>query len=387
MAGGRILVTGGAGFIGSHTVDLLVARGYDVRVLDSLEPPVHPADARGRPPAYLPDVEFLGGSVLNRDLLRHALEGVDAVFHFAAYQDYLTDFSRFFSVNAAGTALLYELIVNERLPIRKVVVASSQIVYGEGRHRCPRDGVQYPGQRLESQLARQDWEVHCSVCQTPTEPGWTDESVVNPHNSYAIAKRAQEEIAIKLGQRYGIPSVALRYSIVQGPRQSFRNAYSGALRSFAVRALAGRPPLVYEDGAQLRDYVSVHDIARANVLVLEDPRADYRVFNVGGARAISVRQLARLVIEASGNDLEPEVPGLYRVGDMRHILSDVASLRALGWEPTRGQAEIVREYVAWAREQPDLRDTYSEAAARMRAMGVLRESVAVGANGSANRGS
>jgi dTDP-L-rhamnose 4-epimerase len=365
----HILVTGGAGFIGSHTVDALLARGHRVRVLDSLEPPVH----TGERPAYLPAaVELVRGSVTERADFRSALDGVEAVFHFAAYQDYLTDFSRFFAVNSAGTALLYELIVNHRLPIQKVVVASSQAVYGEGAYDCPAHGRSYPEQRTAEQLERRQWEIRCPECGAVMQPAATDERVVAPHNSYGLSKRDQEEIALKLGRRYGIPSVAMRYSIVQGPRQSFRNAYSGALRSFAVRVLSGRPPVLYEDGEQLRDYASIHDVVRANLLVFEDARADFQVFNVGADRRVTVRELAAMTITAAGRNLEPELPGLYRVGDTRHIVSDVSRLRALGWAPQVSQREAVDEYLAWAAEQPDLRDTFAEAQARMQAAGVLR---------------
>ena len=364
-----ILVTGGAGFIGSHTVDALLAQGHRIRVLDALEPPVH----SGERPAYLPrDLELIQGSVTDRAIFRQALDGVEAVFHLAAYQDYLTDFSHFFLSNSVGTALLYELIVNERLPVQKVVVASSQAIYGEGKYQCAVHGVQYPDQRSPEQLERQDWAVRCPLCGMPVEPLWTDEQVAVPHNSYALSKRDQEDIALKLGRRYGIPSVGLRYSIVQGPRQSFRNAYSGALRSFAVRVLAGQPPVLYEDGEQLRDYVSIHDVVRANLLVFEDHRADYQVFNVGGGRRVTVRELAALVIETAGASCQPEIPGLYRVGDTRHIFSDISKLRALGWAPRVPQPEIVHEYLAWAAAQGDLRDTFGEALARMTAAGVLR---------------
>src|SRR5579884_3705615 len=365
----KVLVTGGAGFIGSHTVDALLARGYDVRVLDSLEPPVH----TGEVPAYLPaEVEVCRGSVVHPAELRRALEGVDAVFHLAAYQDYLTDFSHFFHTNSVGTALLYEIIVGECLPIRKVVVASSQAVYGEGKYQCPIHGLQHPDQRTPEQLARADWDVGCPECGEPLTPLWTDEAFARPHNSYALSKRDQEDVAIKLGRRYGIPSVALRYSILQGPRQSFRNAYSGALRSFAVRVLTGQPPIVYEDGQQLRDVVSVHDVVRANLVALEDSRADYQAFNVGSGRQITVRALADMVIGEAGLDVEPELPGIFRLGDTRHIFSDISRFASYGWRPRVGQAEIVREYLDWAADQPDLADTVAPAQSKMRAMGVLQ---------------
>jgi dTDP-L-rhamnose 4-epimerase len=367
----NILLIGGAGFIGSHTADALVARGHRVRVLDSLEQPVH----AGAWPAHLnPRLESRRGSVTDRVALLSALDSIDAVFNFAAYQDYMTDFSRFFAVNCAGTALLYETIVAARMPVRRVIVASSQAVFGEGLYRCRRHGLQPAEPRSSAQLEEGAWEVTCPVCQRPMEPEAIDERHARPHSCYGVSKRAQEEIALTLGRRYGIPSVALRYSIVQGPRQSLRNAYSGALRSFTMRALCGEPPVLFEDGRQLRDYVSVHDVVRANLLALDDTRTDYEAYNVGGNRRTSVRELAEMVLDAAGVRTEPEVPGVYRLGDSRHIISDISKLRALGWEPRVAQEDIVREYVAWATRERDTHDVFAEARQRMTEAGVLRQS-------------
>lgn len=365
----RVLVTGGAGFIGSHTVDLLLARGYEVCVLDRLGPPVH---RRGRP-TYLPgDVEVLEGDVRSAGDLSRSLRGVDAIFHLAAYQDYMPDFSTFFDVNGVGTALLYELIVRDHLPVQKIVVASSQAVYGEGPYACPEHGRHLAAPRSPEQLARRDWEVRCPLSGVPTTPIPATEDLASPHNQYAISKYAQELIALRLGWRHRIPSVALRYSITQGPRQSFYNAYSGILRIFTMRLLHGRPPVVYEDGAQLRDYVAVEDAARANLLVLEDARADYQVLNVGGGGVATVLEYAALVARAVGTDLEPVVPGEYRVGDTRHIVSDVGKIRALGWAPQRSLPEIVEGYVAWARSQPDFGDYHREAEQAMKLVGAVQ---------------
>jgi dTDP-L-rhamnose 4-epimerase len=374
----RILVTGGAGFIGSHTVDLLLARGYRVRVLDSLAAPVHP---RPEKPAYLsPAAEFVLGDVRDRETLARALRGVDAVFHLAAYQDYLPDFSTFFDVNSVGTALLYEVIVRDALPVRKVVVASSQSVYGEGKYRCPAHGVIYPEARSLTRLAAGEWEPVCPVvddggsrrCAELLRLEATDEAVVQPHNPYAISKYSQEMIALTLGRRHGIPSVAMRYSITQGPRQSFTNAYSGILRIFTLRLLNGRAPVAYEDGGQLRDYVSVFDVAEANLTVLERAEADYQVFNVGGERAVSVLQYAHLLARRLGQEIAPSLPGEFRLGDTRHILSDTARLRRLGWEPRVEMETIIDQYVEWARRQPGARDCSLEAEAVMKSAGVLR---------------
>lgn len=367
----RILVTGGAGFIGSQTVDLLLEKGHTVRILDSLTPPVH---FEGKLPDYVPsDVEFQRGDVRDRAAWETALQGIDAVFHFAAYQDYLTDFSKFFHVNTVGTALLYEVAVANRLPLRKIVVASSQAAYGEGKYTCPQDGVQYPPLRAEEQLLNRDWDVHCPVCKGRMDPLLTGEERVNPHNQYAMSKYTQEMLALNFGRRYSIPTVAVRFSITQGPRQSFRNAYSGALRIFATRLLSDRAPVCYEDGCQLRDYVSVHDVARANVLLMEDDRANYKVFNIGGGRAVTVKDYATLIAAKVGKDIQPSIPGLFRFGDTRHIVSDISKLQALDWQPRVTLDEIVQEYLEWAEAQPDVRDYYESAEQEMKALGTLRE--------------
>lgn len=366
-------MTGGAGFIGSHTVDALLARGDTVRVMDSLEPPVH----RNGIPSYMPPgVELVRASMLDRDALRAALTGIDAVVHLAAYQDYLTDFSRFFSVNTVGTALLYELIVNERLPVERVVVASSQASYGEGAYQCAEHGRVHPGPRPERQLVRRHWDVRCPVCGGSVEPSWTDERTVHPHSAYGMSKYAQEQAAIHIGRRYGIPTTALRYSIVQGPRQSFHNAYSGALRVFVTRLLNGKGPVIFEDGRQLRDYVWIGDVVSATLLALDDPRTDYHVFNVGGDRRVTVRELFELCRRACDVELAADIPGVYRFGDTRHMFSDVSALKQLGWRTTLDQASVVRAYVAWAREQPEVPDAFSAAEQRMKATGVLRETEA-----------
>jgi len=366
----RVLVTGGAGFIGSHTVDRLVAEGHEVRILDSLEKPVH---LKGKPAYLHPAAEFRQGDVTRREDLLPALAGIDAVIHLAAYQDYLPDFSKFFRVNAMGTALLYELIVGEKLPVRKVVVASSQAVYGEGRHRCPDGHVVHPGIRAEERLRAGRFEVPCPDGGGDTQWEPTDEATVNPQNQYALSKHAQEQIAIQLGRRYRIPSVGMRYSIVQGPRQSFYNAYSGACRVFCLALHFGKDPTIYEDGLQVRDFVNIHDVVDANLLVLGDARADYQVFNVGGGRAWTVNEFARIVGRAFGVDIEPRPSGLFRFGDTRHICSDVSRLRALGWSPRRGPEESVAEYVAWLRSQQNIEDVLAYAERTMKEMNVLRK--------------
>lgn len=367
----NILITGGAGFIGSHTADLLLASGYNVRVLDSLTPPVH---RPGLLPDYFPSgAEFVYGDVRNKADWEAALQHIDAVIHLAAYQDYLPDFSTFFHVNNVGTALLYEVIVAQRLPIQKVIVAGSQAAYGEGKYECAEHGVQYPPPRPIEQLQRHDWEPKCPLCAGELALCHTDESRTNPHNSYSISKITEEQIALTLGKRYDIPSVSMRYSIVQGARQSFRNAYSGVLRIFAMQLLAGKRPTAYEDGEQIRDYVYVGDVARANKLVLEDERANYRAFNVGGGRKVTVNEFGSAMAKMAGrDDLAPVRKGEFRVGDTRHIISDVSRLRALGWEPTGHIEQNIKEYLDWAANQPDFGDYTKAAREHMQNVGALK---------------
>ncbi len=367
----RVLVTGGAGFIGSHTVDLLLEKGYAVRILDSLQPRVHP---RGKPPWVPGEAEFLQGDVARRDDLAAALEGMECVMHLAAYQDYLPDFSSFIHTNTESTALLFELIVADRVryPVRKMVLASSQAVCGEGLYRCAEHGLLTPPPRPLEQLRRGDWELHCPICGSNMQPELIPETVISPGTAYGISKYAIELLADRLGHRYGIPTACMRYTYVQGPRNSFYNAYSGIARIFALRLLHGLPPVCFEDGRQLRDYVNVRDVARANVLAMEDERADFGVFNVGGRRPVTVLEFARIMIDECGSPVEPVVPGEFRLGDTRHTISDVSRLVALGWQPNIPVEQNVHEYVEWMRQQQTTDEFLREAERVMREQNVIQ---------------
>jgi dTDP-L-rhamnose 4-epimerase len=373
----KVLVTGGAGFIGSHTVDVLLEKGYAVRVLDNLQPRVHP---RGKPPWLSPDAEFQQGDVSDRRDLAQALAGVDYVIHLAAYQDYLPDFSTFIHTNTESTALIFELIVEatlaERpLAVRKIVFASSQSVCGEGLYRCATHGLLTPPPRSVAQLERGDWELHCPECGATMTNALIPESVCSPGTTYAISKYAIELLADRLGRRYGIPTACMRYTYVQGTRNSFYNAYSGIARIFALRLLHGLPPVCFEDGQQLRDYVNVRDVARANVLAMEEDRANFGVFNVGGKRPVTVIEFGRIMCREFGSPLEPAVPGEFRLGDTRHTISDVSRLEALGWRPTIPVEQNVREYVDWMRQQRTTDEFLREAERVMRQQGVVRKAL------------
>jgi dTDP-L-rhamnose 4-epimerase len=393
----RCLVTGGAGFIGSHTVDLLLRRGYEVRILDSLQPRVHP---RGRP-AFVPrEAEFIHGDVAVPADLSRALAGVDVVVHLAAYQDYMPDFSQFMHTNAESAALLFEFAVSDRAryPVRRIVFASSQAVAGEGVYLCPvcaggvraptipeqlaagrsaapdlpPEAIRVPGPRPVDQLKRGEWDIRCPRCGGPMQPLLIPEDTVSPGTAYGISKYAIELLADRLGRRHGIPTVCLRYTYVQGPRNSFHNAYSGVARRFALQILHGRLPVIYEDGQQLRDYINVQDVARANLLAIEDSRTDHQIYNVGGGRAVTVLEMASMLLAAFNSALTPAVPGEFRVGDTRHTISDLSRLRALGWSPAIRVEESVAEYVAWIREQPEIDGALEEAERQMHELGVLQ---------------
>jgi dTDP-L-rhamnose 4-epimerase len=343
----KALVTGGAGFIGSHIAEALLREGIEVVVLDSLEPRVHSPGMS----AFFPDgARLIQGDVRDKSAWELALEGVDYVFHQAAYQDYMTDYSKFFHTNVVGTALLYEVLGERKRQVQKVVVASSQAVYGEGQYECAEHGPILPAARSRDQMVRGDWEVKCPHCGIAMKPKLLDERFPNPYNQYALSKYGQETAAIRLGQKIGVPTVALRYSIVQGPRQSPFNAYSGVCRIFTVRLMNEERPVIYEDGNQLRDYCHIDDVVAANLLVLREPRADFEAFNVGGGEGTTVREYADQLARVVGTEVRPLIPGKFRVGDNRHSVSSVAKLGALGWSPRKGLQQIMRDYWEWLRE-------------------------------------
>lgn len=366
----KVLVTGGAGFIGSHTVDALVERGYDVRVLDNLQKPVHLA---GIPKYINSKAEYIWGDIRDKDILMRALTDVAYIFHFAAYQDYLPDFSTFFSVNSVGTALIYEIIVEKSLPIRKIIVASSQFVNGEGVYKDSRGRFHYPGRRDNLQLSEGRWDF-TDEFGYPLIWQKTDENYSSPPNQYAISKYSQELMALNLGERYDIPSVALRYSIVQGSRQSFYNAYSGACRIFSLHYYFKKAPIVYEDGQMIRDFVNVHDVIDANMIALEKSEANGQVFCVGGGAPITIEKYARMISRVYDlEELEPKIPGEYRFGDTRHACSDIKKITELGWVPQRSVEDSAQEYKEYLESQTNISDILNYSQNNMKRLNVVRK--------------
>jgi dTDP-L-rhamnose 4-epimerase len=307
----KILVTGGAGFIGSHIVDALVKQGHSVRVLDLLVSQVHGA---GEPLHLNSEAEFIRGDVCDSEALARALDGVEVVYHKAAevgVGQSMYEMQRYVRANSLGTAALLEAIVERRGGIRKLIVASSMSIYGEGAYLCKDCGEVYPMLRPTSQLLKRRWEVECPACGKPLEPtGTSEEKPLFPTSVYAITKQDQEQLCLVAGRAYGVPTVALRYFNVYGPRQALSNPYTGVCAIFSSRLLNDQRPLVFEDGNQTRDFVHVSDIVQANLLALCTDRADYQAINVGTGRATSVREAARMLSEGLGKALEPENVGL-----------------------------------------------------------------------------
>lgn len=366
----RVLITGGAGFIGSHTADELDERGYKIRILDNLSPGVH----FGKWPDYLkPEYEKMKGDVRRRADWEKALKNIDYVVHLAALTDLIPDYKKFFDINVTGTALLYQVIREGKLPIKKVVVASSQFVYGEGKWKCKKHGVVTPKPRSEERLKKGLWEPVCPMCGGKIEYLKYVETHQDPPNHYAITKYTAEMIALKLGRLNNIPSAAMRYSVVQGPRQSVKNMYSAAIRIFSLGALQGEAPIIYEDGKQMRDFVSVYDVARANAIVLEDDRANYENFNVGGGRGGTVLQLAKEVCSAIKLRVNLKPSGMYRVGDVRHCISDISKLKKLVWAPKVSMEESVKQYVEWLEKQKLDKDYLGMAKKKMAELGMVKK--------------
>jgi dTDP-L-rhamnose 4-epimerase len=358
----NVLITGGAGFVGSHLADGLLRQGHAVRVLDDLTPQVHPGGVR---PDYLSnEVELIHGDVRDPNLLKSVLEGIDVIYHFAAtvgVGQSMYEISRYMSVNTQGTAELLQAVLDTKAPIQKIVVASSMSIYGEGRY-VGADGKRYaPPVRTVEQLKRGEWEV--SVGDSGAlKPVPTDEDKPSEINSmYALSKRDQEELCMIYGRTYGLPVTALRFFNIYGTRQALSNPYTGVAAVFASRMLNGRQPLIFEDGEQQRDFVSIHDIVRANILAMDAPKSNGEVINVGSGNPVSIRRVAELLANALGSKgLEPVVTGKYRAGDIRHCYADISKARTLlGYEPQVSHEEGFAELADWlaGQEAEDKADT------------------------------
>jgi len=370
----RILVTGGAGFIGSHLVDALVEKGHDVVIYDSLEPQVHQKKEK---PVYLNKrAEFVKSDVRDKNKLKEVVRNVDIVFHQAAMVGVgqsMYQIENYMDVNTLGTAKLLEILVNEEHSVKKLVVASSMSVYGEGKYTCEDCGVVYPKLRPKEQLSAREWEMKCPNCGKEVKTVPTDEDKpLHPTSIYAISKRDQEEMSIVTGRAYGIPTVALRYFNVYGPRQSLSNPYTGVCAIFSSRIKNDSTPIIFEDGWQSRDFTSVYDIVQANILVMNFNSADYEVYNVGTGKPTSISEIANVLITlySKNLNLKPEIVNKYRSGDIRHCYADVSKITKLGFKPEIELAQGMEELVQWG-EKVEAKDKFEQAQEELKKKGLV----------------
>jgi len=365
------LVTGGAGLIGSHLVDLLLERGYRVKILDNLEPATHPAGK----PAWVPaDAEFIQGDVRSVDDWTKALRGVTRVFHQAAWGGFSPDISKMTDTNICGTAKMFEVIRRDALPVEKIVVASSQAVYGEGKHECPEHGPCHPRMRPVAQLEQGIWDVLCPVCRRPMKGVPIDEETFpDVTGTYSISKYAHERLTLALARECGIPAVALRYALTFGPRQSLFNPYTGICSIFSMQILSGKRPIVFEDGRQTRDFTFVKNVAEANLYVMEHAAANDQVFNVGTGVATSVYEFASTLARLYGKpELTPFLPNEFRPLDLRNLVTDNRKLKSIGWQPRSTWQEGLAAYVAWIQSQDRPEVYFERALEELRRVGMVK---------------
>ena len=370
----NILVTGGMGFVGSYLVDKLIQRGHRVRIFDNLDPQVHPN--RELPDYANPHAEFIQADIRDYDALKKALHGIEIIFHKAAavgvgQSQY--EIKKYVDVNTGGTANLLDILVNNKHNIEKLIVAASQTSYGEGRYTCAEHGPQHPGLRPENQLKRANWEHKCPVCKKDMPPAPVPEDTERLcHTIYAQTKTHQEDMVLNIGRAYKIPSVALRYFNIFGPRQSLSNPYTGVTAIFMSRLKNNKRPVIYEDGKQSRDFISVHDIVRANILAMEKSEGDYQAFNVGSGIGTSIEHIALTLSNILGTEhLAPHIPGTYRQGDTRHSIADISRIKkTLGFEPSVSFQHGMEELVEWGRDREAI-DGFAKAQDALQQRGLI----------------
>jgi dTDP-L-rhamnose 4-epimerase len=375
--GERVLITGGAGFVGSHLADALASAGREVILFDNLEPQVH-GDANPRPKYLDANHRLERGDIRDPDALEPLVREVDSVVHLAAMVGVgqsMYQMRRYTDVNALGMATLLEALVANRDRVRKLVVASSMSIYGEGAYRCAACGPVFPRLRPTEQLTQFDWEMHCPRCGLQLQPVPTSEDKpLYPTSIYAITKRDHEEMALAFGHAYNVPAVALRFFNIYGSRQALTNPYTGVAAIFCGRMLSGQTPVIYEDGRQLRDFVHVSDIVQACCLAISQSGADHQVVNVGSGRPISVQQVGELLARELGWAHGFEIRHQFRAGDIRHCFADISRIHTLlGYTPRYQFEDGVPELVAWVAEQHGLAvPAAGDADRQLEAYGLLR---------------
>lgn len=349
----KILVTGGAGFVGSFLVDKLILEGYQVRILDNLEAQVH----KNKLPSYInTNAEFMHGDVRNYSDFQKALEDIDAVYHLAAavgvgqsnYQ-----IKKYVDTNVSGTANLLDILINTKHKVKKIITISSMTGYGEGNYLCDKDGLVRPSLRQEAQLKNKDWSLYCPKCNKKVSPISTDETALDfPNSIYGFSKKAQQDMALLIGNLYNIPTVVLRGFNIYGPRQSLSNPYTGVTAIFISRLKNNMPAVIFEDGLQTRDFVSVHDVVDAFVLSLEKKEADYQMFNIGSGVGTTIFEIAKIISKLLKKEQLIQVNENFRKNDIRHCFADInKAKKLLGWKPKINLEEGLGELIKWSKTE------------------------------------
>lgn len=350
----NILVSGGVGFIGSHLVDALIAKGYQVRVMDNLYRQIHP---ESKLPSYFNrSAQFIKGDVTRKKDWLKALKGIDAVYHFASavgVGQSMYEIEHYVKVNSLGTAIFLDILANRKHSIKKIIVAASMSSYGEGSYRCQRCGVIRPPLREDSQLIKKDFDMHCPSCEKYIEPiPTTEEAKQNSNSVYAISKKNQEEMVLTVGQAYNIPAVALRYFNVYGSRQSLSNPYNGVVAIFISRIKNNHAPIINEDGKQTRDFIHITDVTAANIAALGNNKANYQVFNVGGGKPITILKIANTLIYLLKKNLKPQISVKVRKLDVRHCYADISKIKKLlSWQPKVSLKQGLSDVISWSQNE------------------------------------
>jgi len=374
----RILITGGAGFIGSHLADLLIENSdYDITIFDNLDTQVH--GKIDNPPEYLnQNLKFIKGSVNNYEKFEEVVKENDIIFHLAAkvgVGQSMYQISNYIDNNILGTANLFNILVNSKHNIEKIVIASSNTVYGEGKASCAECGIFFPKLRVRNQLKNKDWKLLCPKCGSRLKSVYTDENTpCKPSSIYALSKRVQEEMGLMISNTYGIKIAILRLFLVYGPRQALSNPYTGVFAIFCTRLLNGKPPIVFEDGLQSRDFVNVKDVCQALLLAMKSPVANGEIFNVGTGIPLTIKKVAENFTEKINPKLKPIYNQQYRVGDIRHCVADISKIKEkLGYEPKISFDQGIEEYINWIKKQENkIQDKTEVALAELKEKGLLK---------------
>ncbi|TFF89236.1 MAG: NAD-dependent epimerase/dehydratase family protein [Promethearchaeota archaeon] len=374
----KVLVTGGAGFIGSHLVDELIkVKGHQVTVLDMLEEQVH--GPTGEPPEYLNEnAKFIKGSVTDHDLLEKLITQHEVIYHLAAIVGvgqsmYLI--KKYIENNVGGTANLLNILVNSDHDVNKLVIASSNTIYGEGKGYCNKCGIVYPKLRTTTQLEKKDWEINCPNCGSKIKPIPTDEETpLDPSSVYALSKQNQEQMSLLIGDTYGINTTVLRFFLVYGPRQALSNPYTGVCAIFSSMLFNGKPPIIFEDGQQSRDFVNVKDICQALILSMEKQSAEGEIFNVGSGNPITIKEVAETITQKINPSLKPIYNQQYRTGDIRHCLADISKIKKkLGYNPTIYFEKGIDDLLNWIKPQvSSMKDSSQKAFDELKEKGLLK---------------